>query len=63
MRTTPPCNVCGATGDPMTRTHNHPGPHPEVSDVLRVLVDRFGPVDFEVHPEGDTDAVYFEPAR
>ena len=38
-------------------------PKTEVSDVLRVLVDRFGPVDYTVHPEGDTDAVYFEPAR
>lgn len=28
---------------------------------LRILIDRYGSIDYTVHPEGDTDAIYFEP--
>jgi|GEM_PF-3285721 len=38
-------------------------PGTEVSDVVRVLTDRYGAVQHTVHPEGDTDAVYFDVER
>ena len=35
-------------------------PGADVATAVRILTDRHGPIDYTVHPEGDTDAVYYE---
>jgi hypothetical protein len=38
-------------------------PNAELADVLRVLTDRHGSVDYEFGTDGDTDVVYYEVSR